>query len=111
MLGDIRELIETVAVVEPCTNAIQLARDVGALGADQAYFLLDRLTESAVNRAIESDATLVDLYAQIDAVKREHGLSEDEDFLLDGHAPLEWLELKLDRLSSGYGGITSRATP
>ena len=41
----------------------------------------------------ETDATLVDLYAQIDAVKRQHGLSEDEDFLLGGDAPPEWLEL------------------
>jgi hypothetical protein len=92
LLGDMRELMETGAAIEPWSGAVQLARDVGAVGDDHAYYLLDILTESVVGLATETDEILLDFRDQMDAVERRNGLGEDDFYLLD-EAPHDWLEL------------------
>lgn len=89
---DIRDLIERGAEITPWVDAVQLARDVGALGGAESHFLLDRLTESAIGFETGTDEILVDLRDQMEAINRQHGLDEDDDFMLDD-APSDWLEL------------------
>ncbi len=92
LFADIRDVLETGAAIEPWTSAIQLARDLGAVSADQAHFLIDRLTESVVGAATQTDDVLVDIRGQMEAVQRAHGRTDDEDFMMYD-APPEWLAL------------------
>ena len=92
IFGSIRKLLDTGAAVEPWTSAVQLARDLGAVGPTESYYLIDLMIEAAIGALTGSDEVLIDLSAQMEAVERAHGLEEDEDFHLDD-APPEWTEL------------------
>lgn len=92
VLGEIRRLLGTGASIEPWASAVQLARDLEAIGPDESYYLLDIMTEYVVELEVDRDAVLLDLGEQIDAVERQHGLSEDEAFYTDD-APEEWSAL------------------
>jgi hypothetical protein len=89
IMADIRNKVEEGADFKLWTTAVQLARDLGAIKAEQAYALLDVITETAVEPTIDTDATLISLGAQMDAVKLAEGLDEDEDYFVT-EAPPEW---------------------
>ena len=95
----IRDLIRGIAdeIVEPAdvtqwASAIQLARDVGAVGATECYALLDIATEAAMGFLTRTDPELCRLAEAMRAIAAADGLSDDEDYYLD-EAPAEWLEL------------------
>ncbi len=89
ILADIRADLDAGEDFTQWTSAIQLARDLGAIKAEQAYALLDTITETAISPLIETDATLLALSAQMDAIKLADGLEEDEDYYVT-EAPPEW---------------------
>ncbi len=89
IMGDIRADLNAGEDFTPWTSAVQLARDLAAIKAEQAYALLDVITEAAISPLIETDATLLALSAQMDAIKLADGLEEDEDYYVT-EAPPEW---------------------
>lgn len=92
LVRDIRELLDTGAAIEPWSNAVQLARDLGAIGSVESYYLIDIMTEEVIGSLTDRDEILVGLRDQMDAIELEHDLGEDESFYLDD-APPEWLAL------------------
>jgi hypothetical protein len=78
--------------VSPWTSAIQLARDLGAIGRAEAYALLDVLTEEAIGLVTGTDARLVELEQEMREIARANGLDDDEDYYMD-EAPDDWLAL------------------
>ena len=91
-MDDIREELWRSGDVQPWTNAIQLARDLGAIGPVECYALLDIVTEHAMDAVTQTDAELRGFHGQMRAIARENGLGEEEDYFLD-EAPEEWLAL------------------
>lgn len=94
-----RDLIRRITdeIVEPAqvpkwASAIQLARDVGAVGATECYALLDIVTESAMLDLTGTDAELRRLSDGMIEIQRANGLAEDEDYYVD-EAPADWLAL------------------
>lgn len=92
LIRDIADEIVQPADVPQWANAIQLARDVGAVGATECYALLDIVTESAMQDLTETDAELCRLSEAMIGIQRANGLGEDEDYYMD-EAPADWLEL------------------
>ena len=92
LAGDVRYDLSRVGDVVPWTTAIQLARDLGAIGGAEAYALLDIVTEHAVGLETDTDATLAALTGQMRAIATANGLGEDEDYFLY-EAPVDWLAL------------------
>ena len=78
--------------VFPWTSAIQLARDLAAIGRAEAYALLDVVTEEAIGPITQTDARLVELEQQMREIARADGLDDDDDYYLD-EAPADWLAL------------------
>jgi hypothetical protein len=94
LLTDMRREIGTGGDLAPWAQAIQLARDLAALDADAAYFLLDMITETAVGLRIEDDPTVRVISDEMLAIERRDGLSEDEAYFLD-QAPAAWEALNI----------------
>ena len=95
----IRDLIRRIgdeiaapADVTQWANAIQLARDLGAVGVTECYALLDIVTEAAMQSLTETDAELGRLSDGMIEIQRANGLAEDDDYYVD-EAPADWLEL------------------
>ena len=84
--------IEGPADVPQWASAIQLARDLGAVGATECYALLDIVTEEAVGSLTETDSELRRLTDAMRMIATADGLSDEEDYYVD-EAPAEWLEL------------------
>ena len=89
IMADIRDELEAGGDFTPWTTAVQLARDLGAITSEQAYALLDTITEAAIWPLIGADPTLLALSAQMDAIKVADGLDEDDDYYIT-EAPPEW---------------------
>jgi hypothetical protein len=92
LIRHIGDEIEETADVAQWASAIQLARDLGAVGATECYALLDIVTEEAMEGLTQTDAELLRLGEEMTTIARAEGLTEDEDYYLDD-APAEWLEL------------------
>jgi hypothetical protein len=92
LMRPIRDEIEGPADVPRWAHAIQLARDVGALGAAECHALLDIVTESAMGALTQTDVELRRLDDAMRMIATADGLSEDEDYYVDD-APAEWLAL------------------
>jgi hypothetical protein len=73
-------------------SAIQLARDVGAVGATECFALLDIVIEDAMQYLTETDVELCRLSEAMTGIRRANGLAEDDDYYVDG-APADWLAL------------------
>lgn len=73
----------------PWCHAVLVARDAGALAPAPACYLLDIITEGAMTSITATDATLVALADQMEAIERADGLTEDECYALE-EAPAEW---------------------
>ena len=92
LLSGIRREIMMGADVAPWIRAIQLARDLAAIDADAAFFLLDVLTEEAMGQRIDEDPELRDIAAKMEAIERREGLVEGEAFIVND-APADWQAL------------------
>lgn len=71
---------------------IQAMRDAGALEENEAWHLLYWTLEQMSDQWTATDAELVRLMVAMEAVERQHGLTEDEYFYLDD-APDDFLAL------------------
>jgi hypothetical protein len=92
LMHHISDEIEGPVDVPQWARAIQLARDVGAVGATECYALLDIVTEEAMGFLTRTDSELHRLADAMRSIATADGLSDDEDYYLD-EAPAEWLEL------------------
>lgn len=85
---------ELIRSVEP-GPWIAAARTLAAqsvITENAALYLVERFLECLTFDAIDNDPELRRIGDEIDRVKREHGLQEDDDWYLD-EGPREWLEL------------------
>jgi hypothetical protein len=73
-------------------RAVQLLRDTNAAEENACTFLLHHLSEMISVSEIDRNARLVELSARIDAIRHDHGLTEDEDWYVD-QGPPEWQAL------------------
>jgi hypothetical protein len=89
IVRDVRDALSHGDDAEPWLRAVLLARDVGALSDDATHYLLDVLSEEPAFRESERDVELRAAADAMDACKAAHGLTEDEEFLVDD-APEEW---------------------
>ena len=90
LLGAIEEcIVHDGDDVRIWLRAVLTARDVGVLSADAAYYLLTKLTETAVGLQVDTDPQLRALMAEIDAIERREGLTEDEAFRV-GEGPPDY---------------------
>jgi hypothetical protein len=63
------------------------------ISEDSWYYLAEMFTECLVYRGSAEDPELVGLYAEMQAMERAHGLTEDEHWFID-EAPPEWRALE-----------------
>jgi len=70
-------------------SAVQLARDLGALDADAAFYLLDVFTEEALGVFLDADAELEALSEEMEAAEARDGLGPDDAFVV-GSGPSDW---------------------
>ncbi|MEO8619462.1 MAG: hypothetical protein ABI625_00275 [bacterium] len=94
ILRDIGDALFHGAPFTPWTDAVQLARDVGGITDEQAFGLLDVITERALEPMIFADPLLNDLGAMLDDIQLADGLGEDEAYHIDD-APPEWQAINL----------------
>lgn len=74
---------------------IAAARTLAAerlISDDAIHYFVEILLQCITGHAASHDAEMLRLYAEIDKVKRAHGLGDDEDWYID-EAPAEWLVL------------------
>lgn len=64
----------------------------GLLADDAVHYFVERFLECITGHSAGHDAEMLRLYAEIDKVKRAHGLGDDEDWLVH-EAPPEWQAL------------------
>lgn len=89
IMRDIRGRLAAGESHVPWVRAAQLARDLDVISEDAALYLVEIFTEEAAARFIDEDPELRDLTARMKRVEDEHGLGEDEAFLV-GQGPPEW---------------------
>ena len=71
----------------------QVLHDLGQLDDDEFTYLVMIFTEEMVGTRVFTDPTLTDLMARIEAIEREHGLSEDETWSV-GTGSTDWESLQ-----------------
>lgn len=89
IMRDIRARLAAGESHVPWVRAAQLARDLDVIGEDSALYLIEIFTEEAAARSIDEDPELRDLTARMQRVEDQHGLGEDEAFVV-GEGPPEW---------------------
>ncbi len=92
VIRDIEDDIANGTPLTRFTRAVQLAREVGAITDENAFGLIDVMTECAFQGMIADDPVLSALEAEIAAIKRANGLEDDEDYCID-EGPPDWLAL------------------
>lgn len=78
--------------VVPWLRAARILEDTGAAAEDEVTFFIVRLSEGAAGGQSEDDPEMARLMSGIEAIKRAHGLPEDEDWHV-GEGPAEWTAL------------------
>ena len=78
LVAAVRGLVAGGGDVAPWAAAVQLARDVGALDPDAAFYLLDVLTEEAVGVHLGTDVELAVLGEEMEAAEAREELGPDE---------------------------------
>ncbi|HYW32005.1 MAG TPA: hypothetical protein VE869_10905 [Gemmatimonas sp.] len=92
MLRHILSGLDAGAEPAPWIAAAGSLHAAGAISTEVLHYLVEKVCESLISRAVESDEELVALMQQIDVVERGHGLAEGESFYTDD-APDDWLAL------------------
>jgi len=92
IIGRIREELERGRQVGPWIAAARTLAARGDISADAAYYFFEIFLECITANGARNDPEMLRLYDEIDKVKRAHGLTEDEDWLI-ADAPAEWLVL------------------
>lgn len=92
ILGRIRKELDETLEPGPWIAAARTLAAEGVITADAVYYFVEILLECITLHASGHDAEMLRLYAEIDKVKRAHGLRADEDWYIH-EAPPEWQAL------------------
>ena len=87
------DIIMRTGDADPWIRVVQRLRDDGAISAAVARFLIFHFVDMTPSALMETDPQLADITARIDAIRREHGLADDEDWYVD-EGPPEWQALQ-----------------
>lgn len=98
----VRQALSTVEITgkpDGWIREVQRARDVGAISAAIARFLIFKFAESTITALIDSHPRLAAISKQVERIEREHGLEEDEYWYVH-EGPPEWqaLNQEFDRV-------------
>jgi hypothetical protein len=85
--GIIRQSVVDAADIGPWLAAVFTLLSRGTLDEDETAYLLGLFTEPVVEWGSTNDAELVALHERIEEVRKQHGLTEDDDWLLDEMPP------------------------
>lgn len=92
ILFRIREELDRTPEPGPWIAAARALAAKEAISADAVYYFVEIFLECITARAASNDPEMLRLYGEIDRVKLESGLDEDEDWLV-GEGPPEWQAL------------------
>ena len=89
LVSAVREHVAAGGDVASWVGAVQLAREVGALDPDAAFYLLDLLTEEALGDFLDTDFELIVLGEELEASEAREELGADDAFVV-GAGPSNW---------------------
>lgn len=92
IIGRIREELDRTPEPGPWIAAARALEAKGAISTDAVYYFVEIFLECITAQAAWNDPELLRLYGEMNRVKREHGLGEDEDWLVH-EAPAAWQTL------------------
>jgi len=92
ILERIRVELDRTPEPGPWIAAARSLEAKGAISADAVYYFVELFLECITAQAAWNDPEMLRLYGEMDRVKREHGLGEDDDWLVH-EAPAEWQAL------------------
>jgi hypothetical protein len=92
MWARILDGLDAVPEPAPWISAARTLSERLIISEDAFYWFAEKLTECLVFHGSKHDPELLRIYDEIDQIKRDHGLGEDEDWLV-GEGPEEWTAL------------------
>ena len=92
ILGRIREELDRTPEPGPWIAAARSLEAQGAISADAVYYFVELFLECITAHAAWNDPELLRIYGEMNRVKREHSLGEDDDWLVH-EAPAAWQTL------------------
>jgi nucleotide-binding universal stress UspA family protein len=95
MIMQIREEVDRARAPGPWIAAARALAADSVISDDAASYLIDNFLECITLSSMENDPEMVRLGHEMDRVRREHGLTEDEDWLVH-EGPEEWEQLNAD---------------
>ena len=87
------DIITSTGDADPWIRAVQRGREEGSISAAASRFMIFKFAEMTPSVLMKTDPGLADITARIDAIRRAHGLTEDEDWNVD-EGPPEWQALQ-----------------
>lgn len=84
--------LDASAAPGPWIRAAQTLADDAQISPNAALYLIERFLESVTMKAAASDPEMLRIEAELDRVRRAHGLAEDEDWYVH-EGPPEWQAL------------------
>lgn len=110
ILGRIREELDRTPEPGPWIAAARALAAKGAVTADAVYYFVEIFLECITARAAWNDPEMLRLDGEMNRVKREHGLDEDDDWLVhEGPAAWQALNAAWDRRDHEIRVTTLRA--
>lgn len=92
MMSGIRAELDRERSPGPWIAAARTLAAQGRISADGVLYFVEIFLECITAHAAAHDAEMLRIYAEIDRVKRAHGLRDDEDWLVH-EGPPEWRAL------------------
>lgn len=92
MMSRVLAELERTPVPGPWIAAARTLATTGVITDDAVYYFVAIFLECLTFEAAGNDAEMLRLYAEMERVKRAHGLAEDEDWFVY-EAPAEWQAL------------------
>lgn len=92
MMGRILTELEASPEPGPWIAAARALAAEGVVSADAVFYFAEHFLECITFQAVNHDPEMLRIYAEIDEVKRAHGLRDDEDWYVDD-GPAEWQAL------------------
>lgn len=91
-MSRIREELDRTPEPGPWIAAARALAAKEAISADAVYYFVETFLDCITARAYSNDPEILRLNGEIDRVRFEYGLSEDEDWLVN-EGPPEWRAL------------------
>lgn len=90
--GRICEELERTPEPGPWIAAARTLAARGDISTNAVYHLVEMFLDGITAHAASNDPEMLRLYGEMDRVKREHGMAEDDDWRVD-EGPAEWQAL------------------